>query len=170
MNGDRQRNGAVDKDLDWIGRLTYTPGGQVSAITANTNPATRPLNLGWPPRASDSIDDWALVGKSSFCFAGPFTVLSVENDHGTSATEVKGLIVHGPMQVTSLPSFMGVSEFRNFTITVTEKEGSSGKGKGKGHGNRGSSGSERGIELAWHLWLSDDGVDRADVYWRKMGQ
>ncbi|KAM7196729.1 hypothetical protein V8F20_006922 [Naviculisporaceae sp. PSN 640] len=128
--------------------------------------------LGWPPRATDSAQDWALVGQSNFCFAGPFTILGVDKDHGPSVTQVKGFIVHGPMEVTSLPGFMGVSEFRNFTITGTEHEVNSGKGKGEGkkHGSRGSTGSERDIELACHLWMSDDGVDRADVYWKKIGQ
>lgn len=175
----------------WTVEDTCSLDGYLSAITETTSPDLRPRNLGWPPRGTEPIEDWANVGKGSFCFAGPFHIVTVDDDvddEDSGATgsgsgsipvvkEIKGLIVHGPMEVTSLPSFMGNIEVRNFTVTIREEaRNPSGKRNGKGNmkGNEDQAGrdgtSKFAIELAWHLWLRDDGVDRADVYWRKIQQ
>jgi len=140
LTNPRHRGGKISVELDWIGVLTYTPGGYLSAITASTNPELRPLVLGWPPKTIDSVSDWAQVGKSSFCFAGPF---HISPDLPASITS--GQLVHGPMEVTTLPSFMGVSEIRNYTLDVRRD----------------------GTYLTWHLWLNDNGSDRVAVYWKK---
>jgi len=104
-----------------------------------TDPEVRPLSVGWPPKTNDSTSDWALVGRNSFSYAGRFGVKP-----GSSKTQ--GQVVHGPMEVASVPSFAGTTETRNYTV---EKRG--------------------GLTyLAWHVALDDVGDLRADVYWRRI--
>jgi len=112
----------------------------MSATTSlsSTDPAVRPLSLGWPPQANDSDADWALVGKGSFSYAGRFIVTA-------DSRPARGQISHGPMEVASLPSFVGEVEVRNYTVD--------------------------GQVLVWHVEVGGNlGVDlRADVYWRRIG-
>lgn len=123
-------------DVDWIGILTYTPWNIMSTVMSATNPLVRPLTVTWPLAANDSTQDWALVGKNVFSFAGPFRI-----NGRLPASKMAGQIIHGPMGVASIPSFVGTTEERNYTVERRDD----------------------GIYLAWHLWLDNEG-SRASVF------
>jgi hypothetical protein len=54
-----------------VGILTYSRTGYMSATITATEPAFRP-NLTFPFQPTDADADWALVGKHSIGYAGPF--------------------------------------------------------------------------------------------------
>ncbi|EKG11018.1 hypothetical protein MPH_12021 [Macrophomina phaseolina MS6] len=87
----------------------------MSATLASTTPEDRPQNLTWPYREGQSDADWALVGKHSLAYAGPFSfnesVPVKEVDGG-----LEGQVIHGPLEVASLPSFVGSEQPRDFSL------------------------------------------------------
>lgn len=74
-----------------------------------TNPEFRPGNLTFPFEKSQSEDDWALVGKHTLSYAGPYTFTD-------DSTNVSGTLVHGPLKVANVPSWVGTYQKRNYTI------------------------------------------------------
>ena len=83
----------------------------MSAVMSLTDRTVRPLTVGRPPKTSDSASDWALVGKNSFSFAGRFRI---NNDLPVSVKE--GQLLHGQMDVASVPSFERTTEARNYSL------------------------------------------------------
>lgn len=115
-----------------IGLLTYTPSGYMSATITATEPSLRPLNLTFPYQPTDSDSDWALVGKHSIGYAGPWRV-NEELPHN----ETQGQIFHGPLTVANVPSWVGVQHRRNYTVVRGEGETWLRIGSERGGGYRG---------------------------------
>ncbi|KAH7028278.1 Lipocalin-like domain-containing protein [Macrophomina phaseolina] len=102
-----------------VGLILYHLDQYMSAALASTTPEDRPQNLTWPYRPAQGDADWALVGKHSIAYMGPFrlneSVPVVETEGG-----VEGQVVHGPLEVASLPSFMGTYQRRDFSLLFHE--------------------------------------------------
>jgi hypothetical protein len=139
VNTSSSRNGEPIPDLPYgkapVGLLIYTESGFMSATITATEPEFRP-NLTFPYQPNDSDADWALVGKHSIGYAGPYSV----NDE-LPATETEGQIFHGPLTVANVPSWEGQRGKRNYTIVDVEEEGEKVKylriGSERGNGYRG---------------------------------
>jgi hypothetical protein len=93
-----------------VGILTYSKSGFMSATVTATEPAFRP-NLTFPYQDSDSDADWALVGKHSLGYAGPFSV-----NEALPANKTSGQLFHGPLIVANVPTWVGSQQKRNYTI------------------------------------------------------
>jgi hypothetical protein len=96
-----------------VGILTYSASGYMSATITATEPSLRP-NLTFPFQTNDKDSDWALVGKHSIGYAGPFSVNSE-----LPASETQGQVFHGPLVVANVPTWVGQKHRRNYTV-VTE--------------------------------------------------
>jgi hypothetical protein len=83
----------------------------MSATITATEPGLRPPQLTFPFRANDTEADWALVGKHSIGYAGPLRL-----SDAIPASETNGQVFHGPLSVANVPSWMGQSHRRNYTI------------------------------------------------------
>ena len=137
-------NGSVtptNADLESKGLLTYTSWGYLAVNIVSTNVTRRPIHLQWPPLANETDADWAKVGKSALSYAGPW---SISADFPTSS-ETKGVVVHGPLAVCSIPSLDGATMVRNYTISK-QKDG-------------------RYLNLSFTNYPSRN---RADVHWKRM--
>lgn len=98
-----------------VGLILYHPDYYMSAALASTTPEDRPQNLTWPYRPSQGDADWALVGKHSIAYMGPFR-LNESFPVVRTEDRVEGQIIHGPLEVASLPSFTGTYQRRDFTL------------------------------------------------------
>lgn len=58
-----------------MGLLTYTPTGWMSATNAATEKNLRPEHLTFPYLDGQSDADWALIGKHTLAYAGPFSIV-----------------------------------------------------------------------------------------------
>jgi hypothetical protein len=84
----------------------------MSATITATEPSFRPPQLTFPFSPNDTDADWALVGKHSIGYAGPLRL-----SDAIPANETHGQVFHGPLQVANVPSWVGQSHRRNYTIT-----------------------------------------------------
>ena len=94
---------------------TYTESGYLTVIiTANdtTEADVQPKDLFLPANPEDSDERWALVGKHSLAFGGPFT-LDVHHSYGDNWS---GVLNSGPFIAATLPSSVGVSGSSNYSI------------------------------------------------------
>jgi hypothetical protein len=89
----------------------------MSATITATEPSLRPANLTFPFSPTDSDAEWALVGKHSIGYAGPFRV---NPDVESSVHE--GQLFHGPLVVANVPSWVGSEQRRNFSVVREEGE------------------------------------------------
>ncbi|KAK3356720.1 Lipocalin-like domain-containing protein [Lasiosphaeria hispida] len=96
---------------NYTGILTYTRTGWMSANLASTDAEFSPQNITWPPRENNSDTDWLLAAKHALSYAGQ---LSVSDAY--PATEEEGQLIHGPLTVSSLPSWRGTLQLRNYTV------------------------------------------------------
>lgn len=87
----------------------------MSATIAATEPGFRPENLTFPFQASQLDEDWALVGKHTLAYAGPFTFME-------GSTNSSGTVVHGPLTVGNVPSWVGSNQSRNYTVFAGQDE------------------------------------------------
>ncbi|KAI4921479.1 hypothetical protein J4E85_008824 [Alternaria conjuncta] len=121
VNTSSSRNGEPIPDLPYgkapVGLLIYTESGFMSATITATEPEFRP-NLTFPYQPNDSDADWALVGKHSIGYAGPYSV-----NEELPATETEGQIFHGPLTVANVPTWEGQKGKRNYTIVEVEENG-----------------------------------------------
>lgn len=112
-------NGAPIPDAAYgsapVGILTYSRSGYMSATITATEPELRP-SLTFPFQASDLDSDWALVGKHSIGYAGPFRV-----NEALPANRTSGQVFHGPLTVANVPTWVGTEQKRNYTVV---REGS----------------------------------------------
>ncbi|KAI4953672.1 hypothetical protein J4E91_002520 [Alternaria rosae] len=139
VNTSSSRNGEPIPDLPYgkapVGLLIYTESGFMSATITATEPEFRP-NLTFPYQPNDSDADWALVGKHSIGYAGPYSV-----NEELPATETEGQIFHGPLTVANVPTWAGQKAKRNYTIVEVEENGEEVKylkiGSERGNGYRG---------------------------------
>lgn len=96
---------------DPVGILTYSRSGFMSATITATEEHLRPENLTFPFQPEHSDEDWALVGKHSIGYAGPFTI-----NEEVPATPTHGQIFHGPLTVANVPSWVGSKQRRTYTL------------------------------------------------------
>jgi hypothetical protein len=108
-------NGIPIPDLAYgsapTGILIYTSTGWMSATITATEPSLRPSNLTFPFLPNDTDADWALVGKHSIGYAGPLRL-----SDAIPASETNGQVFHGPLSVANVPSWVGQSHRRNYTV------------------------------------------------------
>ena len=71
----------------------------------------RPQHLLWPPSANDSDADWALVGRSVMSYTTRFHI-----NMDLPASQIHGQILHGPIDFASVPSLVGTTLVRNYTM------------------------------------------------------
>ncbi|EMF16921.1 uncharacterized protein SEPMUDRAFT_137655 [Sphaerulina musiva SO2202] len=102
-----------------IGLLTYTSSGFMSATIAATEEELRPANLTFPYNESDPVEDWALVGKHTLAYAGPWSI-----SPDIPASNTSGRLIHGPLWVANVPSWVDSQQRRNYTVfTSTSGDG-----------------------------------------------
>lgn len=89
----------------------------MSAALASTDPADRPKNLTWPFRPQQGDRDWALVGKHAIAYMGPFRLNESVPLVETEGAGVKGEVVHGPLEMATLPGFVGTYQRRAFEVS-----------------------------------------------------
>jgi hypothetical protein len=139
VNTSSTHNGESIPDLPYgehpVGLLIYTATGWMSATITATESAFLP-NLTFPYQANDTDADWALVGKHSIGYAGP---LSINSDVPAHLTE--GQVFHGPLITANVPTWVGQSHRRNYTVVEREEDGITAKylriGSERGGGFRG---------------------------------
>ncbi|KAI0007470.1 Lipocalin-like domain-containing protein [Xylariaceae sp. FL0662B] len=94
------------------GTLVYSVDGYMSVLIHATEPEWRPANLTMLDQGPELDWQWALVGKHTGAYSGPF---SFNESHGVNDTH--GQIVHGPLETATLPANIGRLQFRNFSFT-----------------------------------------------------
>lgn len=114
-----------------VGILTYSKSGYMSATITATEPGLRP-NLTFPFQVTDSDADWALVGKHSIGYAGPFRV-----NEALPANKTNGQVFHGPLVVANVPTWVGTEQKRNYTVVKEGKDTFLKIGSERGGGYRG---------------------------------
>lgn len=87
----------------------------MSATIAATEPQFRPESLTFPFQANQSDEDWALVGKHTLGYAGPFTFIN-------GSTNSSGTLIHGPLTVGNVPAWVGSNQTRNYTVFTESEE------------------------------------------------
>lgn len=116
LNITRTQNGNVIPDETYgdvpAGVISYTPSGFMSAVLQATASEYRPLDLTLPAQDNQTDAEWAEVGRHTLAYAGPFFF----NDSQTKS-DFQGQIVHGPLLTSTLPSFVGSSQHRDFVFT-----------------------------------------------------
>jgi hypothetical protein len=103
----------------------------MSATITATEPEFRP-NLTFPFQVTDKDSDWALVGKHSIGYAGPF---SVNEELPANATQ--GQVFHGPLVTANVPTWVGQKHRRNYTVVEEGGETYLRIGSERGGGYRG---------------------------------
>lgn len=118
----------------------------MSATITATEPEWRPLDLTFPAQPNQTDAEWAAVGKqyvdrpnlkffsvfplchplfqtlqacadstlltpSLLCYAGPLSV-----SDAIPASNVSGQVIHGPLDVATIPAWVGTSQLRNYTV------------------------------------------------------
>lgn len=87
----------------------YTSSGFMSAVLTASSPSLRPMDLTLPAQPNQTDAEWALVGKHSLSYSGPFHFnLSIPHN------ETSGQLIHGPLMASSLPDFVGSLQHRDF--------------------------------------------------------
>jgi len=93
------------------GVISYSPTSHVSAILISTTPSHRPLNIVWPGNLTQETEhDWALIGAHTLSYSGPITFTRI--DKGATSGEIN----HGALTVANVPSLIGTTLTRNYTI------------------------------------------------------
>ncbi|KAK3682211.1 hypothetical protein B0T22DRAFT_484291 [Podospora appendiculata] len=99
------------------GMISYSASGYVSALLTTNDARFLPRNLTFPYQEGQPDSEWALVGKHTLAYAGPFSI-----DPSRPATIDSGTLVHGPLMVCDVPSYVGISLHRDYTM-VRRREG-----------------------------------------------
>ncbi|KXT09633.1 hypothetical protein AC579_3136 [Pseudocercospora musae] len=97
-----------------VGLITYSASGWMSATITATEREFRP-NLTFPFQPNDTDADWAVVGKHSLGYAGPYQV----NRELPCPNSTYGQLFHGPLAVASVPSWQGTLQRRNYSVHST---------------------------------------------------
>ncbi|EOA91288.1 hypothetical protein ACJQWK_03769 [Exserohilum turcicum] len=100
-----------------VGILIYTASGHMSATLTATEKDLRPP-VQFPFRPNETDAEWALVGKHSIGYAGPFRI-----NPAVPATETDGQLFHGPLTVANVPTMVGQEHRRNYTVVEREEDG-----------------------------------------------
>lgn len=67
------------------------------------------MDLTYPSKPNQSDAEWALVGKHTLAYAGGLSVKE-------GSTCENGTLYHGPLTVANVPSWVGTSQERNYTV------------------------------------------------------
>ncbi|KAI0166936.1 Lipocalin-like domain-containing protein [Hypoxylon sp. FL1284] len=92
------------------GMLHYNAAGLMSANFMSGRAADRPAGVDSAAIDVGSDADWALIGKHTLSYAGPYRVTLTTDD------VEEGQITHGPTRVAWLPSWVGRELEKNYTL------------------------------------------------------
>lgn len=95
--------------------ITYTAEGYMSATLATTDPAYLPKNITFPAQAGQSDEEWALIGKHTLFYAGKFSI-----NETFPSDKRSGQVLHGPIEVSSIPSLIGSFMKREYEVDYDE--------------------------------------------------
>lgn len=90
-----------------------------TCASTDTDLLPRDLNVTYPIREGQSDEDWALAGKHTLSYAGPWSF--GEAVPGVPATNRSGQIIHGPLIAANIPSWIGVEKARNYTVFKSDE-------------------------------------------------
>ncbi|OTA94592.1 hypothetical protein M434DRAFT_394532 [Hypoxylon sp. CO27-5] len=93
-----------------VGIVTYNPNGWMSANFMSSRPEDRPPNIDIETQDVGTDAEWALIGKHTLAYAGPWFVSET-----TKEVEV-GQITHGPIKVAWVPTWVGIQFQKNYTL------------------------------------------------------
>jgi hypothetical protein len=79
----------------------------MAANIMSTTPEHRP-NVTYPPKDTDSTEDWATVAQHTLSYAGPASVEPWNKTHGS--------VTHGPLTFAGVPGWVNLTQKRNYTI------------------------------------------------------
>lgn len=65
----------------------------------------------YPSRLEPFTNSWVLPSSSLLCYAGPLSV-----SDAIPANETSGQVIHGPLDVATIPAWVGTSQARNYTV------------------------------------------------------
>jgi len=112
----------------------------------STGPQHHPSTLTWPANTTEMLYNWAIVAKTSLHYAGPLTALE-------GSGNVTGRLIHGPLTVSSRPSWNGTDQARNYTLSEEVVRVESGERK----------------RLVLHLWGRNETTKEiANLFWEKI--
>lgn len=123
-----------------IGLITYTADGYMAATLATSDPDLLPKNVTSPPQTGQTDQDWALVGRHTLSYAGHWSI-----NETFPSDKNSGQILHGPLTVANIPSWIGVIQRRNYVIIYN-----SGK-----------------IDFLKFILVGNNGL-RIEILWRKL--
>lgn len=90
----------------------YTSSGFMSAVLTATAADLRPEDLTMPAEANQTDAEWALVGKHNLAYSGQFYFNRTLEHNDTN-----GQVIHGPLISSTLPSFVGSLQHRDFSFS-----------------------------------------------------
>lgn len=83
----------------------------MSATLNSMDSVDRPVNLTFPFQATDPVASWAWIGEHALAYAGPFHI-----NEDLPFSNVSGQVLHGPLLTATIPSFIGGTQVRNYTL------------------------------------------------------
>lgn len=94
------------------GLIIYHPATMyMSAMLTPTLPVFRPQNLEYNNFDNTTDAEWAVLGKHNLAYSAPFTLEVLEEED-----EDDGILRHGPLRMSNVPSLEGDTLVRNFTV------------------------------------------------------
>ncbi|KXX80388.1 hypothetical protein MMYC01_203280 [Madurella mycetomatis] len=90
------------------GVISYSQSGWVVTSMASSDPSLLPLDLTYPPLDSQTDAEWAMIGRTTLSYFGRYTAYP--------STHLTGRLDHGPLTGASVPTVIGASLVRNYTI------------------------------------------------------
>lgn len=92
-----------------VGLLSYSASGYILMNSMATEPAFRPQSLTYPAQDNQTDAEWALVGRHTYSYAGPVTIVRED-------TPTTGALIHGPLVVADVPSMVGSNQSRTYAL------------------------------------------------------
>ncbi|KAI2603668.1 hypothetical protein GGR54DRAFT_633646 [Hypoxylon sp. NC1633] len=93
-----------------VGMLTYNAAGYMAANFMSSRPEDRPANIDTDVLTDGTDAEWALIGRHTLAYAGPWRV-SITTDRVET-----GQIMHGPTRIAWLPSWVDIELMKNYTL------------------------------------------------------
>jgi hypothetical protein len=92
-----------------IGMLTYSASGYMAMTSMASEPELRPASLTYPAQDNQTDAEWAMVGRHTFSYAGPVTIMRED-------TPETGSLMHGPLIVADVPSMVSTNQSRSYEM------------------------------------------------------